>query len=449
MTIASGVLHLKPRPVKVPHRPLDRFFTSLAIDQTSQAIGVVLSGNDTDGSAGLQSIRDVSGITFAQDESAKFDVMPRSAAAAADFVLAPAEIGKQIVRIAGSPRDPREKNRPEDFARIFSLLRERFDIDFGQYKSPSIHRRILRRVLLDGRGSVAKYARALALDEEQLDILYHDLLIGVTAFFRDPKQFTALRDSVFPEILEERESDPLRIWIAGCSTGEEVYSVMIALFEYLRGNDIRATVFGTDINDKALEIARAGIYSERALADVSPELRERYFTPVPAGFRISKKVRELCVFAKHDVATDPPYSNINLVMCCNVLIYLGSDLQNRTLSSLHYALVPDGFLALGNAESLRASPLFAPADGKPCFYRKLPFRNAALSRVHGQRETSLQPSPNCSPRPRAPARPFTSRTCSFPTTSRLVAFWLTARWRSSDSAATSSPISDSSRETRT
>jgi two-component system, chemotaxis family, CheB/CheR fusion protein len=394
LTIAGGVLRLKPRPAKVPHRPIDRFFTSLASDQKSHAIGVVLSGADTDGSAGLQSIRDVSGITFAQDDSAIFEVMPRSASTAADFVLSPGEIGEHIVRLAGSAdAEETQENRPEDITRVFRLLRERFDVDFGQYKAPSIHRRILRRVLLDGHGTVERYARALASKDEQLDVLYQDLLIGVTAFFRDPKQFAALRDSIFPEILEQRQSGPLRIWVAGCSTGEEVYSLMITLFESLRDSDVHVTIFGTDINDKALEVARAGVYSEKALANVSPELRERFFTPVPAGFRISKKVRELCVFAKHDVTSDPPYSNIDLVMCCNLLIYLGTDLQNKALSSLHYALVPDGFLGLGDAESLRTSAMFAPAEVRPWFYRKLPFRDAALSRFQGQRDAPSQRSP--------------------------------------------------------
>jgi two-component system, chemotaxis family, CheB/CheR fusion protein len=403
LTIAGGILHLKPRPLKVPHRPIDRFFTSLASDQKSHAIGVVLSGADTDGSAGLQAIHEASGITFAQDRSAKFEVMPRSASTAADFVLPPGEIGAQIVRLAGNgDAAETEENPPEDFARVFRLLRERFDVDFGQYKTPSIHRRILRRVLLDGHGTVERYARELASNEEQLDILYQDLLIGVTAFFRDPKQFAALRDSIFPEILEGRQSSPLRLWVAGCSTGEEVYSLAITLFEYLRDSNVRATIFGTDINDKALEVARAGIYSERALANVSSELRERYFNAVPEGYRISKKVRELCVFAKHDVTRDPPYSNIDLVMCSNLLIYLGTELQNKTLSSLHYALTPDGFLALGSAESLRTSARFAPTDVKPWFYRKLPFRDANQSRFHGQREAPSERSPEPpaeSPRP--------------------------------------------------
>ena len=259
MTIADGVLHLKPRPAEVPHRPLDRFFNSLATDQKSHAIGVVLSGKDTDGSAGLQSIRDVSGITFAQDDSAKFDVMPRAAAAAADFVLPPGEIGAYIVRLAGTA-DPSqsEEDRPEDFARVFRLLRERFDVDFGEYKAPSIHRRILRRVLLDSHGTVEQYGRALASDDQLLDLLYQDLLIGVTAFFRDTKQVAALRESILPEILEGRPSGPLRFWVAGCSTGEEVYSLAIALFENLRETNVHVTIFGTDINDKALRSPAPG-----------------------------------------------------------------------------------------------------------------------------------------------------------------------------------------------
>jgi two-component system, chemotaxis family, CheB/CheR fusion protein len=359
LSVTRGVLRLKARPGKVPHRPIDHFFLSLARDQQCRAVGVVLSGNDHDGSAGLQAIRDAAGITFVQDDSAHFGVMPSAAASAADFVLRPADIAAQIVRIAAGGDPPAADGDGERFGVVLRLVRERFGADFSSYKKPSIHRRILRRMLLDGYSDIDEYARGLASDERQLETLHQDLLIGVTAFFREPKQFEALRLAAFPALLPEARTEPFRVWVAGCSTGEEVYSVAMAVLEYLDGRNVPLTVFGTDINAKALEIARTGIYTERMLANVSPARRERFFTQVPGGFRISRQVRDLCVFARHDVANDPPYSNIDLLTCCNVLIYFGRELQQRALKAIHYALAPGGLLMLGTAESLRATSLFS------------------------------------------------------------------------------------------
>jgi two-component system, chemotaxis family, CheB/CheR fusion protein len=383
MTISEGILRLAPRGSEVPHRPLDNFFRSLANDQESRAIGVVLSGNDADGSAGLQAIRDAGGITFAQDaESAKFGVMPRAAAAAADLVLPPREIAQQLVRVAQQydlPATdaevlPTVGEDAEAFERILQSLRQQYQTDFRQYKQSSVQRRVLRRVLLGGFSGLTSYAEVLQVKPLELAALYQDLLIGVTEFFRQPEQYEALKKNVYPVLLKNKgKNDTIRIWVAGCSTGEEVYSLAISLLEFLdeRADAPKILIYGTDINEKALENARAGSYGERMIANVSPARLKRFFSETAGGYKISKKVRELCVFARQDVTRDPPYSRIDLVTCCNVLIYLGLSLQKRALSLLHYALVSDGFLMLGPSENLRSSTnLFSPLGTKPLIYRK-------------------------------------------------------------------------------
>lgn len=373
MTVSDGILRLDPRTSEVPHRPLDSFFRSLANDQESRAIGIVLSGNDADGSAGLQAIRDAGGITFAQDPaSAKFDVMPRAAASAADLVLRPQEIAQQLVRIAQQSDLPGED--AEAFDRILQLLRQQYQTDFRLYKQASVQRRILRRVLLGGFTGLTTYAESLQTNAPEVEILYDDLLIGVTSFFREPAQYEILKTSVYPEIARNKTSaDTIRIWVAGCSTGEEVYSLAISLLEFLdeRADAPKILIYGTDINDKALEKARVALYGDRTLANVTPVQLRRFFSATPAGYKIAKRVRELCVFARQDVTHDPPYSRMDLVTCCNVLIYFGLSLQKKAVSLIHYALVPDGFLMLGTAENLRtAATLFRPAGTKPMLYRK-------------------------------------------------------------------------------
>jgi two-component system CheB/CheR fusion protein len=383
MTIAEGILRLAPRAPEVPHRPLDNFFRSLANDQESRAIGVVLSGNDADGSGGLQAIRDAGGITFAQDtESAKFDVMPRAAAAAADLVLPPREIARQLVRVAqqydlpATEADvvPKVGEDAEAFERVLELLRQQYQTDFRLHKQSSVQRRILRRVLLGGFAGLPSYAEFLQLKPSALETLYQDLLIGVTSFFREPEQYEVLKTNVYPELVKNKgPNDTLRFWVAGCSSGEEVYSLAISLLEFLdeRADAPKILIYGTDINEKALEKARTAFYGERVVANVSPARLKRFFSETAGGYKISKKIRELCVFARHDVTRDPPYSRIDLVTFCNVLIYFGLSLQKKAISLLHYALVPDGFLMLGTSENLRSSNLFRPLGTKPLIYQKL------------------------------------------------------------------------------
>ena len=386
MTIQDDILRLMPRAPKVPHRPLDSFFRSLAQDRKGGAIGVVLSGNDADGSLGLQAIREAGGITFAQSpESAKFDVMPRAAAVAADFVLPPAGIAERLVSIArrddsrGSERsEPQASAAAADFDRVHQLLRAHHSVDFSHFKRASVERRILRRVLLGNHDSLASYADALEKDGAAVETLYQDLLIGVTSFFREPSRFEALKTVVFPALTqhgaEKRGADDtVRIWVAGCSTGEEVYSLAITLVEFLgsRTDAPRISIYGTDINEKSLRKARAAVYSERAVSGVSPERLSRFFTVAPGGYKIAKTLRDLCVFAAHDVTCDPPYSRIDLATCCNVLIYFDPELQKKAVGLLQYALAPGGFLMLGSSENLRGTTSqLTPVSVKPLIYRK-------------------------------------------------------------------------------
>lgn len=383
MTISNGVLTLAARASEVPHRPLDNFFRSLADDQQHAAIGIVLSGNDADGSAGLQAIRDAGGITFAQDtESAKFEVMPRAAAAAADLVLPPRDIAAHLTRIArqsAAPSQtesliPRLGEDAEAFDRILDLLRQTYQIDFRQHKQSSVQRRVLRRVLLGGFAGLRQYAESLKNNAADVEALYQDLLIGVTSFFREPEQFKVLNASVFPELVKNKTSnDTIRVWVAGCSTGEEVYSLAMSLVEYLESvpDAPKILIYGTDINEKALEKARIGLYGPRSVGNVSPAQLKRFFSEKNGAYKISKKVRELCVFARQDVTRDPPYSRIDLLTCCNVLIYFGPALQKKAVAMLHYSLVPDGFLMLGTSENLRsATTLFRSIGTTPLIYRK-------------------------------------------------------------------------------
>jgi two-component system CheB/CheR fusion protein len=380
MTIHDDMLRLAPRTPKVPHRPLDTFFRSLALDRKHDAIGVVLSGNDADGAEGLQAIRDAGGITFAQNvETAKYAVMPRAAAAAADFVLPPAGIAERLASITGS-NSAGDDSTGTAFDGILEQLRGHHPVDFSHFKRGSVERRILRRVVLGNHDSLSGYAAALRKDKAALETLYQDLLIGVTSFFREPERFEALKVVVFPKIAHDRNADEgLRIWVAGCSTGEEVYSLAITLLEYLEGiaDSPRISIYGTDINEQSLTKARAAFYSDDAVSDVSSERLAKFFTVVPGGYKIAKAVRELCVFAAHDVTRDPPYSRIDLLTCCNVLIYFDPELQKKAVALLEYAVAPSGFLMLGGSENLRgATNQLTAVAVNPLIYRKRPLPGA-------------------------------------------------------------------------
>jgi two-component system CheB/CheR fusion protein len=387
MAIADGHLALTPREAKAgPHMPIDHLFRSLASIQKSRAIGVLLSGNGTDGSLGFQSIKGEGGITFAQDEkSAKHAGMPRAAAADGnvDFVLAPHEIARELARLAGHPYTrgaeppaaPRAPAEGDPVAEIIGLLRERTAVDFSHYKMPTIRRRIQRRMALANFDNPRDYLKLLKRDAAEVDNLYHDFLIRVSQFFRDPEAFEVVKHKIFPALLKDRpRSSPVRIWVAGCATGEEAYSLAILLSEALEGRPeaVPVKILATDLNESALEKARAGVYLDNIEIDVTPERLRRFFTRLDGRYQISKAIREMCVFSRHNLTVDPPFSHLDLVSCRNVLIYMDTALQRRVLPVLHYALNPSSYLFLGASESVGAfTDLFEPADGKHrIFHRK-------------------------------------------------------------------------------
>ncbi|HVP79463.1 MAG TPA: chemotaxis protein CheB [Thermodesulfobacteriota bacterium] len=405
MTISSRVLGLALRTeVRGHHMPIDQFFHSLAEDQKSRAIGVILSGTASDGAQGLRAIKAQGGITFAQDEkSAKYGGMPHSAveAGAVDLILPPEGIARELVRISRHPYaqayplaelpakagmlpggirtgDTFEKNG-DDLAKIFSLLQSSAGVDFTYYKRATVKRRILRRMALLRLEDRKDYVKYLRDNPSEVEALYHDVLINVTGFFRDPETFEALGEKVFPEITRNRGPQaPIRIWVPGCSTGEEAYSVAISLVEFLgkKAAKIPVQIFATDLSDRAINNARTGRYPESIARDFSPERLERFFVKADGSYQVSKSIREVCVFAKHDVTRDPPFSNLDLISCRNVMIYMGPVLQKRAMAFFHYALKPTGFLLLGKSEAIGRFPdLFAVADRKYKIYSKKPVPN--------------------------------------------------------------------------
>lgn len=390
LTIVDGCLRLSPRPSdRTQYTPIDVFFRSLAEWGQARALGVLLSGTSSDGVAGLREIRANGGTVLVQDpESAGQDVMPRAAISAgvADLVLPPRQLAAALVRLVSNPLLSSREMAPTlvevaNFAepqlrRIFMLLRRTSGVDFSHYKEPTIRRRLHRRLLLHKLTDVDQYIKLLEDDAAEVQNLYQDLLIQVTRFFREPDSYVALAEKVFPRLTDGRRSDvPIRIWIPGCSTGEEAYSVAMALLEYL-GDRAGATpiqVFATDVSDRAIERARAGIYPESIVEDVSAQRLRRFFVKIDGAYQITKAVRDLCVFAHQDLTRDPPFSKLDLIVCRNVLIYLDPELHKKLLLLFHYALKSPGYLMLGRAESAGPqSDLFALFEKKHRIFLRKP-----------------------------------------------------------------------------
>jgi two-component system CheB/CheR fusion protein len=402
MVIAKGVLRLVPREAGGQHRPIDHFFHSLAVDQAHRAIGVVLSGTASDGTLGLREIKAAGGITFAQDDTAQHQGMPTSAVAAGcvDLVLAPHAIAEELARVARHPyvvpvvASPPVPAADGSVAAILQVLHRETGVDFLRYKANTLHRRISRRMLLHGIDGLVEYARYLEENPAEAEALYQDILINVTSFFRNPEQFEALESRFLPRLLEGRSpTDPLRAWVLGCSTGEEAYSLAITISESLEsaGRDDHFQVFATDLNAAGIEKARAGIYPKSIDRDVSPKRLRRFFAEEDGSYRVSKSIRDLCVFARHNVLTDPPFSRVDLVTCRNLLIYLEPDMQQRILPVLHFALNPSGLLLLGSSETAGGyRDLFEVEDAGNKIYSKRAGSRAVLS--HGTRATPSPPS---------------------------------------------------------
>ncbi len=397
VALEGSVLKLVPRTTTGGrHLPIDSFLRSLATAQGSKAIGVILSGTGSDGTLGATAIKAEGGIALAQEPaSAAYDGMPRSAIASGcvDFILPPAGIAEELVRLSrhayvvapvrGGGERAREAppsapgTRDGDgLAAILTLLRTETGADFSAYKQPTIRRRISRRMALVNADTLAEYQLYLKNHADEVRALYQDCLITVTSFFRDPGAFQALRQECLARLAVNRTADAsVRVWVPGCATGEEVYSVVISLLE-VSGKlnaDRSFQVFGTDLSDGALEKARGARYPRDIARDVSPERLRRFFTEVDGGYQVIKAIRDMCVFARHDVTRDPPFSRMDLISCRNMLIYLEPRQQQRVLALFHYALLPRGLLLLGASETARTSEeLFAPVDRKNRIYSRRP-----------------------------------------------------------------------------
>ena len=384
MTISEGVLHLARREsARGHHLPIDTFFRSLAEDQTSNAVGIILSGTASDGTLGLAAIKNAGGITFVQDfESAKYDGMPHSAveAGVADYVLPPARIAQELVRIQGLPsdRDPHDDafdGKDRLLKEVFRLLKTHSKVDFVDYKIATIRRRILRRMHINRVTDLGDYVKILHRSPQEIEALYRDVLINVTSFFRNPEVFESLREAVYPKILADRSSsDPVRVWVPGCSTGEETYSHAISLVEMLSEMriEIPVQIFGTDLSEHAIQRARIGIYKDSIAREISEVRLRRFFHRVTGGYQISKSIRDMCVFARQNVFSDPPFSRMDLISCRNVLIYLSPVLQKKVIPTFHYALKTGGYLLVGNSEGLlgAGADLFNLVDRKSKIYQK-------------------------------------------------------------------------------
>jgi len=388
MTVHGGVLKLVARPDKsTRHTPIDTFLCALAEDQKAMAIGIILSGIGSDGTKGLEAIKAEGGVTLAQDdESSRYSGMPLHALAAGcvDLVLPPDRLAREVARMI---RHPYLQLAPQpvdlellaaddgSLRRILHHLRSVTGVDFANYKVTTIRRRIGRRMLVRRCDTMAQYARYLTEHPDEAKALFHDVLIHVTSFFRDPQVYEFLKITIFPRISAGLEAgEAIRIWVPGCSSGEELYSIAIALHEFLGDgvNQTRIQIFGTDISDADLQKARVGVYSESSTSDIPPELLRRFFVKVEGGYQIVKPIRDLCVFARHDVTRDPPFSRMDLISCRNMLIYLNSTLQKKVLNYFHYALKPAGHLMLGKSETVSAAAeLYAIEDRASNLYTKV------------------------------------------------------------------------------
>ena len=390
MAFVNGKLQLlEPSAPRGQRLPIDFFFRSLAEDQHERAICIVLSGTGSDGTLGVRAIKGEGGMAMVQNPaSSEYDGMPRSALGTGmvDYELPPAEMPDQLMAYVSQAYG--KNNRPAVPApeagnmlnKIFALLHSQTGHDFSQYKPSTILRRIERRMAVHQIEDMEKYVKFLQQTSTEVEALFRDLLIGVTSFFRDPEAFEVIENQCLPKLLENIHSEtPLRIWVTGCSTGEEAYSLAILVTEYLekhKKND-RVQIFATDIDSKAIDTARSGIYPASIAADISAERLSRHFIADPGelhgitgSYRVKKNIRDMLIFSEHNVIKDPPFSKMDLISCRNLLIYMSSELQKKVIPLFHYALKTGGYLFLGTSESVGDySDLFTSTDRKGKIYQ--------------------------------------------------------------------------------
>ena len=403
----DGVLKLATRDKKRLNFTIDIFFNSIAEVHQSFAIGVVLSGTGSDGTLGLKAIKEHGGITFVQDSaSAAYDSMPQSAvnAGVVDFILSPEKIPAQLLAINSTYKTvhaeteddnplPIPKDDEEIFKQILALLNQRSGVDFTYYKQPTLRRRIARRMAIGKKMNLADYLKFLRTDKAEQDALFQDVLIPVTSFFRDSKTFQTLGDTVFPSLFKNKSPDePFRIWIAGCSTGEEAYSIAICLHEFLgeKLSYTRIQIFASDISESVIKKARRGYYSKVDVEKLSEAYIKKYFIKSNGGYEVSKLIRDMCVFAAHNFLKDPPFAKMDLISCRNVLIYLDPFLQKKALTTFHYALKENGFLLLGKSETTgSASELFTHLTKHDKIYSRKPVPGRFMHIATERKEKSL------------------------------------------------------------
>jgi two-component system CheB/CheR fusion protein len=391
--------------------PIDVLLASLARDQGERAIGVVLSGMGSDGATGLEAIKAQGGLTLAQQpESAQFDSMPRHAIATGcvDIVAPPGELPGRIMRVVSKLQPAvvtveSDEEPPDPFNSILRLLRERNKHDLTMYKPSTLVRRIERRVAVHGLDSIAAYKTFLRDNPEELELLFKEMLIGVTTFFRDADVWQELKDTVLPQLLAHRSADDpgLRAWVVGCSTGEEAYSLAMIFKEAVEGSpqhaELGLQIFATDLNADAIAIARKGNYPASIVRDVTPERLARFFRPHEQGYLIDNSVRQMVLFAQHDVILDPPFTRLDILSCRNLLIYFSTQLQQRLMPLFHYSLRPGGVLLLGGSETVgNARVMFnPPRAGSRLYWRGA--NPAGATSLHFPTRASLPSPPSQEP----------------------------------------------------
>jgi len=367
------------------HLPIDVFFRSLAKARRENAVGIILSGTGSDGTLGLKDIKGESGLVMAQSpDSAEYPGMPQSAMqhVEVDFVLPPEDMPKQLLDYVRGGQRPGAATAEEmglsdaQIERILALLRSRTGRDFSEYKTSSVRRRLARRMNLHQMTSAEEYLQYLQYNSHEIDLLFQELLITVTQFFRDPEVWQALADKALPRLLPKlNDNEPFRAWVVGCATGEEAYSLAILLHDFFKAHDRhpQLQIFATDLDERSINIARAGLYSQGIAADVDAGRLERYFIPEDGHYRVHKEIRESVVFAVQDVTRDPPFMNLDLVSCRNLFIYMNNTLQERIVPMFHYILKPQGLLLLGPSESLGGNEsLFTALNRKWRLYERRP-----------------------------------------------------------------------------
>ncbi|MFC1653121.1 CheR family methyltransferase, partial [Planctomycetota bacterium] len=418
MSILRGILHLlapaAPRGLRLP---IDFFLRSLAQDQQERSVGVILSGMGSDGTLGLRTIKEEAGVVLVQEPAtAKFDGMPRSAidAGLADIVAPVDELPARILAylqrtpLITQPEQALEDKTRSALEKVVILLRVHTGHDFSLYKKNTLYRRIERRMHLHEIDKIAGYVRYLRENTQEVDLLFKELLIGVTSFFRDPAAWEHLREKALPEMIAGRSSgQALRAWVPGCSTGEEAYSLAIVFKEAMeqvrpKGN-FALQVFATDLDRDAINKARQGFFSDNSAADVSPERLSRFFSKEERGYRVCKEIREKVIFAPQNLIMDPPFTKLDLLSCRNLLIYLAPEMQKKLFPLFHYSLHPGGILFLGSAETISGfTDLFAPVVGKSRIFRRsesamrpdpVEFPSSFVPAAHGGTEARPTPKP--------------------------------------------------------